>query len=182
LKRCEECGGALERRVIPEYRDARLGLPGVVLVRAVTETVCRWCGCRVSLSIPNLAGAIAAAAVARVMHPLKLTGDELRALRKAGGWSAKDLANALGVRPETVSRWETAVDPIGPANEKLVRLAVGLQLAEQAHLVPFDSDTVIAMDLQSSRPATQHSEIRLELVRVRSDGHMGAWDEIRRAA
>jgi DNA-binding transcriptional regulator YiaG len=183
LERCEVCQGRLRRRVVPAYRDARLGLPGVVLVGAVTEFVCPRGHGVAGISIPNLDGAIAAAGVARVMHPLKLSGDDLRALRRACGWSAKELAELLGVRAETVSRWETGAETIGPANEKLIRLVVGHDLAaHESHLVPFDSEAVIAMDLQAGRSAARRLEIRLALVRVDDAASAGAWEQAKKAA
>jgi transcriptional regulator with XRE-family HTH domain len=178
MTRCEVCTEPLERRVVPQYRDAQLGLPGVVLLGAVTELVCRRCKRRRGLVIPNLAGAIAAASVVRIMHPLKLTGEEMRTLRKVCGWSAKDFAAMLGVRAETLSRWETGREPLGAANEKLIRLAVGLKLAdEELHLVPFDSEEIIRMELRAPRAVGRHVTIPLELVRADETSSAGAWDE-----
>ena len=119
---CEHCGGRVRHRVIREFRDdALLGLPGVVLVNAVTEAVCTRCRQVAGITIPNLAGAIAAAGIARVMDPVKLTGAEFRAVRRAAGYTAKDLAEVvLDVRAETVSRWETGAEPIGPPTRNLL--------------------------------------------------------------
>jgi transcriptional regulator with XRE-family HTH domain len=183
---CEHCGGRVRHRVIREFRDdALLGLPGVVLVNAVTETVCTRCRRVEGITIPNPAGAIAAAGIARVMHPVKLTGAELRAVRRAAGRTAKDLANVLDVRAETVSRWETGAEPIGSANEKLARLALGaaLDIGQGApSLVAFDPDAIVAMQLRAPRAGGRPPEIRLELVRVRNAASAGAWDQVKRAA
>ena len=182
---CEDCGGRVRHRVIRAFRDdAVLGVPGVVLVNAVTETVCTRCRRVAGITIPNPAGAIAAAGIARVMHPVKLTGAELRAVRRAAGYTAKDLAEVLDVRAETVSRWETGVEPIGSANEKVARLVLGNALDQGApsSLVAFDPDALVAMQLRASRAGGRPPEIRLALVRVGDAATGGAWDHAKRAA
>jgi transcriptional regulator with XRE-family HTH domain len=181
---CEQCGGRVRHRVIPEFRDdALFGLPGVVLVNAVTETVCARCRQVAGITIPNPAGAIAAAGIARAMHPVKLTGAEFRAVRRAAGRTAKDLAEVLDVRAETVSRWETGAEPIGSANEKLARLVLGNALDQGApSLVAFDATALIAMHLRAPRPGGRPPEIRLELVRVADAASAGAWEQVKRAA
>jgi len=184
IQACEHCGGRVRHRVIREFRDdALLGLPGVVLVNAVTETVCTRCGQVEGITIPNPAGAIAAAGIARVMHPVKLTGAELRAVRRAAGRTAKDLAAVLDVRAETVSRWETGAEPIGSANEKLARLALGNALDQGApSLVAFDATAMLYMQLTGRRSGGRPPEIRLHLVRVGDAATGGAWEQAKRAA
>lgn len=54
--------------------------------------------------------------------PARLTGAEVRFLRKHLGWSGEDVANVMGVRQETVSRWETEKEPMGVVSERLLRL------------------------------------------------------------
>jgi transcriptional regulator with XRE-family HTH domain len=181
---CEQCSGKLRHRVVPEFRDdALVGLPGLVLVHAVTETVCTRCRRVADITVPNLAGAIAAAGIARVMNPVALTGAELRALRRATGHTAKDLAEVLGVRPETVSRWETGAEAIGQANEKLARLVIGNTLDQGVPtLVVFDAARLLAMQFRPPRPGGRPPQIRLELVPVEHAASGGAWDEVKRAA
>jgi transcriptional regulator with XRE-family HTH domain len=160
-----------------------LGLPGVILVNAVTETVCTRCRQVVGIAIPNPGGAIVAAGIARLMHPVKLTGAEFRAVRRAAGRTAKDLAAVLDVRAETVSRWETGAEPIGSANEKLARLVLGNALDQGTpSLVAFDAAALLAMQLRASRPGGRPPEIRLEFVRVGNAPSAGAWEQAKRAA
>lgn len=52
----------------------------------------------------------------------RLTGAEIRFLRKHLGWSAEAFAGVIGVRPETVSRWENEKEPMGATSERLLRL------------------------------------------------------------
>jgi transcriptional regulator with XRE-family HTH domain len=182
--RCDACGGPLRARVVPEFRDdALVGLPGLVLVNAVTETVCSRCRRRADLTIPNLWGALAAAGIVRVMNPIPLSGAEFRALRRVVGYTAKKLAALLEVRPETLSRWETGAEPIGPAHEKLARLLLGNTLDQRAPtLVVFDPATLLAMPLRAPRGRTRRAVIRLELVPLPDAPGAGAWEEAQRAA
>src|SRR6266404_2890688 len=105
MNACEHCGGPVGVRVVPEYRDAPLGIDGVVLDYAVVERKCEHCGEVADVLIPDVPGLIAAIAVARVMRNRKLNGREIKFVRKALELPARELAARLGVRPETLSRW-----------------------------------------------------------------------------
>jgi DNA-binding transcriptional regulator YiaG len=54
--------------------------------------------------------------------PEKLTGAEIRFLRKHLGWAAEDFAETMGVTKFTVSRWENEREDMGPVAERLLRL------------------------------------------------------------
>jgi putative zinc finger/helix-turn-helix YgiT family protein len=64
-----------------------------------------------------------------------LSGKEVRFLRKQMGLSAKELAGVLDVTPVTVSRWENESEPLGVANDKLIRMFYIQMLQEQCHTV-----------------------------------------------
>jgi transcriptional regulator with XRE-family HTH domain len=51
-----------------------------------------------------------------------MTADELRALRQQLGQTQHQLADALGIRSMTVSRWETGWNPIPPLGATALRL------------------------------------------------------------
>jgi putative zinc finger/helix-turn-helix YgiT family protein len=96
----------------------------VDLVDTVEEATCQRCG-EQEISFPDFNGLMAAIAVARVKAPIKLTGNEIRFLRKALEKTAKELAaNIVGVRQETISRWENNKEQISPPIEKLLRIYV----------------------------------------------------------
>lgn len=52
----------------------------------------------------------------------RLTGAEVRFLRKHLGWSGADFARHFGVAPETVSRWENGKSRMGATAESLLRV------------------------------------------------------------
>ena len=45
-------------------------------------------------------------------------------MRKYLGWPGSDLAAHMAVQPETVSRWETGSQEMGPVADRLLRLLV----------------------------------------------------------
>ena len=66
-----------------------------------------------------------------IRKPFRLSGLEVRYLRKYLGWSGVDFARHVGVDPSTVSNWENDKDPIGSASDRLLRLMI-------AHGAPVD--------------------------------------------
>ena len=151
LARCRKCERDTRLQVADSYEvpKEKLGIRNVVIVGgAVSRQMCPNCG-EVGVSIPDLPGLIAAAAVARVKMPWRLEADEIRFLRKACQLTAKDLADLLQVTPETVSRWENGKAPVGPSNEKLLRIHVGLTLADSAPGVPFDQNEIIRLRIMA---------------------------------
>jgi DNA-binding transcriptional regulator YiaG len=75
-------------------------------------------------SIPRLEELHRVLAFAIATHPSKLSGSEIRFLRKYLGWSGKDFATTIGVAAETVSRWENDKERIGLVPERLLRVMV----------------------------------------------------------
>ena len=102
------------------YRYALSDLSNVIL-HGVTIETCPGCG-EETLSIPRMAELHRTIALAIANQPARLSGAEIRFLRKHLGWSGVDFAHALVVTPETVSRWENEKDPMGPTAERLLRL------------------------------------------------------------
>jgi DNA-binding XRE family transcriptional regulator len=100
--KCLECGGAMKTRR-ESYRYDAVGLP--VTLIGVEVSRCPRCGTLVS-------------------RRGRLTGAEVRFLRKHLGWTGAELARHLGVQPATVSRWENDAQPVGPVAERLLRLVV----------------------------------------------------------
>ena len=98
---CRGCGGRLfDRRTI----DTTLEFAGVRFEVGIPATVCRDCD-RESLDDDGLSVAEHRSALYLCRRGHR-TGAVLRHARKALGWNGQDLAEALGVAPETLSRWE----------------------------------------------------------------------------
>ncbi len=53
-----------------------------------------------------------------------MTGTQLRALRRAQGWTQVELAQRIRVTGNTVARWERDEVRITPAMVRLIRLVV----------------------------------------------------------
>ncbi len=145
---CEKCAGTLTQNKRDQYSTDMFGIP-VTLINAVTEESCTVCG-EVNVCIPDHKGLIAALAIARAMEAPKLSGKDIRFMRKALEVPAKTLAEMLEVTVETVSRWENEKLPIGATSEKLLRMVVGIVLEESAPGVVFDRKHVLKMRILSA--------------------------------
>lgn len=164
---CIECGGEVVTKTLPVYRDDGLiGLPCVVLLDAAEESTCAACGTDNGISIPDAEGLEIAVAVARVCYPLKLNAQEIRFLRRALGSQAKDLADELEVRPETVSNWENGKDPINPHIEKILRLKVAKDLGPRAPAVPCELDTIHNLKIKHLHACDEHNQFIMAFKRV----------------
>lgn len=119
--KCPNCGAPMKTHR-ENHRYTESGLPDVTL-RNVEAHACSSCGER-AFSIPRMAELHRLLAFAVAARRARLTGAEVRFLRKSLGWSGADFARTLGVDPATVSRWENEKEPMGAANERLLRLAV----------------------------------------------------------
>ncbi|MFI5300481.1 MAG: hypothetical protein ACHREM_20535 [Polyangiales bacterium] len=98
------------------------GLPNIVLLNIEVRR-CSTCGGSMAV-LPRVAPLYDAITHAVIMKPERLTGPEVRYLRKYLVWSGVEFALHMGVDPSTVSNWETEKDPIGTASDRLLRLMV----------------------------------------------------------
>jgi len=143
--KCHECGGELTIARTRHHYTAS-GLPNVYVEGAETRE-CPSCGTS-EVAIPRVARLHRTIALVVAKSTARLTGAEIRFLRKHIGWSGRDFARHFGVAPETVSRWENDKDPMGAVADRLLRvLAVRNepveayptdQLAEVAQKEPTD--------------------------------------------
>lgn len=114
---CSECGHSMNstRENVP-YRS----LPGVVLVN-VEVFQCPSCGER-QTAIPQIEALDRFLVSIIVKKRQRLSGNEIRFLRKFLGLSSVDLAERMGTQPETVSRWENGSQTMGTQTDRLLRL------------------------------------------------------------
>ncbi len=118
--KCPGCRESEMNEGRENYRYTESGLPNVTLVD-VTVRQCPKCGNRV-VAIPRLEGLHQMLAFLVATQTARLSGAEMRFLRKHLGWSGSDFAKTIGVAPETVSRWENEKEPMGVVAERLLRL------------------------------------------------------------
>jgi len=161
----EACTHEWDNAPIAQYETRELGVP-LVIFNSVQKNTCRHCG-EATQHIPFPERLIAAAAVARIRLPEKLSGAEIRFIRKALTWTAKDMSEHIQVAPETISRWENEKAAMGPGHEKMLRLLAGIHLREKAPAIGCKLDEIANMTIKSIR--SDRSEIRMafELIRFR---------------
>lgn len=157
----------VSKKKMPEYLTRDFGM-ALLLLNAVDQEICDECGEVIENNIPSPTGLVAAAAVCRVKHPQKLTGSEIRFVRKALKLSAKKLAEILGASSETISRWENDKMPMSPTTEKLLRILTGIALKARAPAISFESQEIIDMKINAVRdPQAEEIVIGLELIRIK---------------
>lgn len=120
--KCEECGGPMTTKRDAVIRYDLGGLPHIVL-QGVEVRRCENCG-KEEVAIPRLAQLHHVIAMYLVKQPRMLAPVEVRFLRKHTGCSTGEFAQIMGVARETVSRWETGGQPMGPVADRLLRVVV----------------------------------------------------------
>jgi putative zinc finger/helix-turn-helix YgiT family protein len=119
--KCMQCGGAMTTsREDVAYGDT--GLPEVTLCD-IEVSRCAACG-EFEIAVPRIEELHRAIAFAVVQKRERLSGIEVRFLRKYLGYAATDFARTIGVDKATVSRWENEKEPIGTTADRLLRLMV----------------------------------------------------------
>jgi DNA-binding transcriptional regulator YiaG len=171
MQKCKHCGAtALRSDVLPEFHDDHMGVP-IILMSAVTQESCEGCGTVSRIVIPALPSLITAVAVKRITVADKLNGDEVRFLRKALGWKAKELAEKLQVTPESISRWENGAQLINSSAEQYLRLVVCSLLAGEAPGIRCDPNDIVNLKVRVVRAAAPPETLRFWYVkRVAANG------------
>jgi DNA-binding transcriptional regulator YiaG len=114
--------------VARDYGDV-IGTPfKVFLSSGVTET-CDLATGKAMTEIVDLPGLIASILHARVLHPRKLSGDDLKYIRSALRMRSAEVAEVLDVSPEHYSRCEAGTKTLSSSAEKSYRMYVYLQAA-----------------------------------------------------
>jgi len=129
---CSNCGNEATR-TIGVYPFKECGLNNVTLI-GVYLIECPSCG-NVDPIIPDVNDLMRALAWYVSTQRFRLTGEDVRFLRKYLKMTGVEFANLLGVDNTTLSKWENHADPIGTANERLIRsvaLAIGDGLKERS--------------------------------------------------
>lgn len=174
---CSKCGvNTPKTEKLPEYRYELMGL-SVILLNAAEQTECAACG-HVVVNVPDLNNLAAAMAVSRVQLPEKLTGSDIRFLRKAVGETAKVFGDRIGAAVETISRWEKGAALIPEEREKMLRLNVAIALEDSAPAVDVDFEAIMKMKIKSVRDLKNDQAMVFERVKlkVNRDKKCIQWD------
>jgi len=118
---CLSCGAQMTTQR-ENFQYKACGLPGVTLL-GIEVSRCPACG-EYEVAIPQIEDLHKAIAQALIRKTSRFDAAEIRFLRKYLGWSGADFAAHMGMTPETISRWETGAEPIGPVADRLLRLMV----------------------------------------------------------
>lgn len=179
MTNCAKCGAAkAEIRVIAEFdASGLLGTPFSVFIHeAVKEKYCLECGAVIGHVIPNPDNLIAVAAIFRACDPSKLSGAEIRFLRKSLCLKAKDMAARLDISAEQFSRYENGSRPISEVYEKLLRAMVCIHHLESAKTIDVDIRSINSMNIISARDVGNPLSYRLIQVPVdEPNGHGVKW-------
>jgi transcriptional regulator with XRE-family HTH domain len=140
MVKCTHCGGASSSQsIVAAYEADGLGAPfKVVLEHAVKVGKCAKCGNVLGTYIPDMKGLFHAVVFSRALEPRKLSGPEVRFMRKAMGWKAKDLAKHLGISAEYLSHCESGRKAMALTTEKLFRIYALLRTPDKAALGELD--------------------------------------------
>lgn len=119
--KCVQCGETSMTSARENYAYKASGLP-VTLVNVEVRR-CKACG-ESMVAIPKIEQLHRTIAGAVISKRSRLTAAEIRFLRTHLGWSGSDFARHMGVKPETVSRWENGHDQMSPSADRLLRLMI----------------------------------------------------------
>jgi putative zinc finger/helix-turn-helix YgiT family protein len=120
MKRCRSCGS---RSITTRLEDRPLdSLPSVTL-RELKIHRCDECGAE-AISIPRMEQLHEVVAKALVKKRGRLSGPEVRYLRKWLGWSGRDFARRFDLSAEHVSRIENGHNAIALVADRLLRILV----------------------------------------------------------
>ncbi len=149
--KCTTCRGEMQERTPEEYAEDEqvLGLPNVLLVGGgVTLSWCPTCGQRKDepdVTYQHLGPMMDALAGVVVTKHARLTGQEIRFLRKHLGMTAEDLGKLLDVKVGSISRWETGALQMSPMAERLFRHTVLAKMENAPELTPEQITDATAM-------------------------------------
>jgi putative zinc finger/helix-turn-helix YgiT family protein len=118
--KCIKCETSLVSERTDKYQYHESGLDDVFLLNIIVHR-CGTCGSALP-EIPNVRQLHLVIALIIIEQKQKLSGKEIRFLRKNLGMKSKDLAAKLGYEPETYSRFENDREPIGDRGDRLMRI------------------------------------------------------------
>jgi putative zinc finger/helix-turn-helix YgiT family protein len=152
-RNCRACGKGELMSFRERVRYVASGLPNVWL-DGIEVRRCSVCKEQVEV-IPSVEKLHRAIGLVVVKKPARLTGAEVRFLRKLLGYSGADFARHIGVDPTVVSKWENDQQPIGEQSDRLLRMMV----VHGHPLEAYPLDKLAEIDPKSHEPA--HVDLRV---------------------
>lgn len=118
--RCLECNQAAEIKKFKAYRYDGVGVENLYILNAEVLfcSVCK----EESLILQQVSKLHAAMGIAVARQPARLSGAEIRFLRRSAGFSLRDWSQRIGVAEATYSKWENAHRQITLQADRLARL------------------------------------------------------------
>lgn len=108
--------------VVDQFEVTDLGAPFKVLLLNCVKVVTDDIGEFVSYTIPDPDGLLRTVVLSRILHRRKLSGQEIKFLRKALGLKQKEVAKGMDLSVEHVSKCETGKLTLPASSETLLRL------------------------------------------------------------
>jgi putative zinc finger/helix-turn-helix YgiT family protein len=139
-----------------DYRYTESGLDNILLT-GVTIYKCA-CG-EVMPELKDVERIHRTIADVLVKKNTRLSGKEVRFLRKETGMSSKELAGLLSVSPVTVSRWESGKEKVGSVSDKLIRMLYVQMMQERSHKVCVG----VVSDIKSIKPKESRMSLKIDL-------------------
>ena len=174
---CSECGGMVVATTLPAY-ETDLGSMRVKLVNAAIREACEACG-EATIEVPDLDGLARTVAMVRALLPMRLTGKDVRFMRRALDMNGREFAEAMDLTPETVSRWENGERGIGGYTEKLLRHNICALLHKDTPAIAYDPADITRMRILNAPEdvAMPPLEFRRVVVKDKRETEE-AWDQL----
>lgn len=145
MQTCAKCRGGNFDEFIKVQHLEDLGGIVVRLLGAVIVFRCPECGFS-QIAIPDMQGLVKAAAMARALNPARMSGKEIRFMRRALDITQKKFAEQMEMDVATISRWENDCQGAGGFTEKTLRQNVCALLSRETGL-PYDPANIVMMKL-----------------------------------
>lgn len=154
-----------KEKVLPRYKDKLMGIP-VVLLNAALECTH---GNERGVVVPDVNALESAIALARVTISHKLSGIEIKYLRKAIGEKANKIADFLDMTPEHYSRLENG-GTLATNAERIFRLRVAHALRSKVKGVVAKDDDILDMSFVPFRQSLEPVTLIFERLFVLDEG------------
>src|SRR5271157_990281 len=146
---------------LDRYEERLLGLPyPVVLLNAAEEITDPDTGEVLGVAVPHAEELAAAVALALCFQPFRLTGAEVRFIRRVLAMTGQELAGAVEMDPATLSRWEHGKQDVGCWADKAVRMAAVLRLQDRAPGSSLRPEDVVTLHI-GPRPTDSYPTIEV---------------------